>query len=546
MGGRFKILVVVIGFAYGFLLFNLYHLQLSQGQYYLARAGSQYSASGALEAPRGMVYFTDAYNNHLPVALNKDFPTVYAVPKVMEDVTVVAKALAPILKIPQKELETRFAKRSSYEALVKKAPEELAKKVRDLDLKGVYIDTTATRYYPLDSLASQLLGFVAPSDTDFGYEGRYGIEEFYNTHLAGIPGELTDGKVIPPVVGKDLTLTLDPNIQKEAEQLLSDLVKQHGAPGGSVIVQEPKTGKILALANSPQFDLNNYGKAAITDFLNPVTQQVYEPGSVFKVLTMAAGIDAGKITPHTPFNDTGKLTLNSYTIRNWDLKAHGAIDMTTVIERSLNTGAAFAQRQTGDETFKDYLLKFGFAEKSGIDLPGELKGDLRSLFKKDAPPINFATASFGQGVAATPLQVINAVSSLANGGKLMRPYVNEALGPKVVHNVLKSSTAKQVTEMMVSAVDFNKVAVIPGYTVAGKTGTAQLPDFQNGGYSDKVVNTYVGFAPASDPKVTVLVKLNQPKGAPLAGQTVVPVFQKLMQFTLNYYNIPPDRVDSSR
>ena len=544
MGNRLTAIIAAVVLGYVTLLFNLYHLQLSKGQYYLARADSQYAASGVLEAPRGTIYFTDADNNHLPVALDKDFPIVYAVPKVMEDEKAASK-LAPLVNMPVRDLQRRLGNASSsYELLIKKGDPAIVAKIEELKIKGVYTDQGPARYYPLGPLAGQLLGFVGPAEkANDPDRGRYGVEEFYNKNLAGVRGSIDDGDVTAPSAGQDLVLTIDPTIQKEAERIINNLNKKFDAKGGSIVVQEPKTGKILALANSPQFDPNNYGKADLSDFIDPVVQQIYEPGSVFKVLTMAAGIDAGKITPSTVFHDTGALKLNGYTIHNWDMKAYGDVTMTNVIEHSLNTGAAFAERTTGEETFKKYLLKFGFNERTGVDLPGELRGDINRLLQKDARPIVFATASFGQGVAATPLQVINAISTLANGGELMRPYVNADLQPEMLEQVIRPETAAAVTKMMISAVDQAKIAHIEGYSIAGKTGTAQVPDLKNGGYAkDRVINTYTGFGPTSDPRFTILIKLNEPYGAPLAGMTVVPAFREMAQFIINYYTIPPDRL----
>jgi cell division protein FtsI/penicillin-binding protein 2 len=545
MGFRFAALISGISLAYGFLLFNLYQLQLSSGGYYVARAGNQY-ASGMLSSTRGSIYFTDKNGNKVPMALNKDFPVIYAVPKAIEDPMETANRLAPILNIPVKDLEKRFGSGSSYDLLKKKADSGLAKEVEAMNIKGIYVDSQSSRYYPMGLTSSQLLGFVAPDSESDIEKGRYGIEEFYNERLAGQMGRVVDGKIMNGIPGEDLSLTIDPNIQIEAERILSSLVKKWGAKGGSVIVEEPQTGKILALSNYPLFDPNKYNQAELGDFLNPVTQKIYEPGSVFKVLTMAAGIDAGKISPETSFNDTGVLNVNGRKILNWDLKAHGKVDMTYVIEHSLNTGAAFAEKQTGDGVFRDYLVKFGISEKTGIDLPGELKGDLRSLFKSDAPAIAFASASFGQGVAATPLQVINSIAAIANGGKLMRPYLNAESEPKIIRKVITPEAASKVTGMMTSAVDEAKVAKINGYSIAGKTGTAQIADRVNGGYlPDQYINTYVGFGPTKDPKFAILIKIDQPKDAPLAGTTVVPAFRDLAQFILNYYNIVPDRMNET-
>ncbi len=507
------------------------------------RAESQYTAANFLKAERGKIYFTDKNGKELPAATNKNFPLVYSVPKVIDDAKETANRLASVLEALPEDLEKKFSKKNdTYELLKRKADAELAGRVEEMEVKGVYVDYVPERFYPFGRMAAHLLGFVSPNDTDAGESGRYGAEEFYENTLRGKTGEIENSKIVPSQPGSDLALTIDPNVQREAERILENLIKNYSAIGGSVVVMEPESGKILTMASFPNFDPNSYSEADIPDFVNPVTQKIYEPGSVFKVITMAAGIDAGKITPDTTFEDTGKLVVSGRTIQNWDLKAHGRVTMTNVIEESINTGAAFAERKTGNAVFREYLDRFGFGEKTGIDLPAELRGDLRRLVP-GAPEVTFATASFGQGVAVTPIEMLNAISAIANGGKLMRPYLNAAEAPQMLRRVISEETARQVSQMMISAVDKAGVAKIKGYAIAGKTGTAQVPDFQKGGYTDKVINTYIGFGPAGDPKFIILIKLNEPAGAPLAGLTVVPAFRDLAQFILNYYNVPPDRIE---
>lgn len=545
MGFRLGTVAFLIFLAYSFLLFHLYGLQLEQGLYYQKKADAQYLASGVLEARRGYIYFTDKSGQKIAVAGEKDFPLIYAIPKIIENSTTTAQKLALILNKPVGDLRKVLSnKKSTYALLQRKADQATADRVTNLNIKGVVISTVASRYYPFNSFASQLIGFVSPNSDDGIESGRYGVEKYYNDTLFGQTGKASGTQIMEATPGADVTLTLDPNIQHEAEHAIDSLVIDYKALGASAIVMDPNTGKILALANTPSFNPNNYQDANIADFLNPATQQIYEPGSVFKVLTMSAGIDAGKITPQTTYYDTGKLTLNGRTIKNDDYDKHGpygTITMTNVIEHSLNVGAAFAEQKTGNGIFTAYLKKFGLDEKTGVTLPGELAGDLHQLNPK-ARQIAFATASYGQGVAVTPLQVITAISAIANGGKLMRPYVDASLNPEVRRQVISADTARKVTQMMVSAVDVANVTKISGYSVAGKTGTAYVPDFKKGGYTDNVINTYVGFGPATNPKFIVLLKLNEPAGAPFAALTVVPAFRELAQFILNYYNIPPDRL----
>ncbi|MBI4085195.1 MAG: penicillin-binding protein 2 [Candidatus Liptonbacteria bacterium] len=545
MKGRFLFLVVAIAGGYSFLFFQLYKIQITKGDYYLARAESQYISSGVLSAKRGTVYFSDKNGNKMAVAVEKDFPIVYAVPKVVDDAKETYNRLVQIISVlPQNIQKKLFDKNSSYVLLERRASQDVVDKVNEEKIKGIFVDLQPERFYPFGTLASHVLGFVGPNTDDNGESGKYGVEKLYEEKLNGVPGKTEEGKLIQPKSGDDLLLTIDQNIQKEGERILSDLVKNSAAKSGSFIVEEPSTGRILAMGGYPDFDPNNYSRANVSDFLNPVVQKIYEPGSVIKVITMAAGIDSGKITPQTTYFDNGFVIISGKRIENHDFKTRGgrgSITMTNVIENSLNTGAIFAESETGNETFRNYLAKFGLQNKTGIDLPGEISGSLKPLFASYIPQVNFATASFGQGIAVTPIELITAVSAIANSGQMMRPYVNAALEPKTLGQIVNSSTARMVTEMMISAVDKAGVAKLSGYTLAGKTGTANVPDFKNKTYTDNVINTYVGFAPAGNPRFIALMKLDEPQDAPQAATTVVPAFRELAQFILNYYNVPPDR-----
>ena len=545
MASRFTILIGLLLVAYSFLIFRLYDLELVKGDYYTARAASEALASQDLSANRGAIYFTDRGGGMLPAAINKDFPIIYAVPKEIEDPQESANALAPILNMPVGSLEKIFLKpNDSYEVLNKRADPYIVAQVGNLNIKGVYTDAGAERFYPMGSVASQVLGFVGPNATDNGESGHYGVEEFYNSTLEGV---VSGTKEIAQ--GTDINLTIDPNIQIEAEKILDDLVATNNATGGSVIVEDPQTGRILAMGSTPDFDPNNYSSSSIANFLNSAMQKVYEPGSVFKVITMAAGIDAGKITPQTTYDDKGSVTISGKKLTNYDFLTHGAYGpgttMTNVIEHSINTGAVFAEEQTGNDIFASYLRKFGLDERTGVDLPGEVAGNLNQL-KPKAPQVAFSTASYGQGVAVTPLEIINAIAAIANGGTLMRPYLNAALQPQVIRRVISASTAEQVTGMMISAVDKASVANIDGYSLAGKTGSAFIPDLVHGGYTDKLIDSYIGFGPTSNPKFVAMIRIDTLPSSAIAALSVVPAFRELSQYIINYYGIPPDRMVSNK
>jgi len=530
MKNRTLVLIVGIAALYGFLLFRVSELQLEKSGYYTARAASEQSASAGAAMNRGTIYFTNADGSTLPVAVDKDYPTIYAVPTAIADAAEEANVLAPVLGESVDELQALFSKpKDSYELLMNKADPTIADAVTALKLPGVYVTEEPSRYYPMGSVAAQVLGYVGPNASSNGESGHYGIESYDDATLAA---------------GGDVTLTLDPNIQIESEKILQALVAANNASGGSVIVEEPKTGKILAMAGYPTFDPNQYASSSFADFLNPTVQSIYEPGSIFKVLTMATGIDAEKITPDTTYDDKGTLVVDHDTITNYDLATHGpygpGTTMTQVIEHSINTGAIFAENQTGNEIFEDYMEKFRVNEKTGIDLPGEVAGTINGM-TPNAPQVNFDTVAYGQGVAVTPIGLITAMGAIANGGVMMRPYVNAASSPQVIDRIVSTSTAWQATQMMLDAVDLAQVANINGYALAGKTGSAFMPDLVHGGYTDQLIDSYIGFGPTSDPRFIALIRLNTLPETALAAQSVVPAFKQLSQYIINYYNIPPDR-----
>lgn len=524
---RFVLLILFFTVLYGLLGFRLYRIQIVKSNFYIDRARAVSEVAAQLELRRGQIFFTDRYEKPISVSVNRDYPVIYAVPRDIKDLIATSKVAAVILGIDEESLRASFSdSKSLFKLLVERATDNQVKEIRRAKIAGVDTDKKQYRFYSFERLASQLLGFVGLNNKHANPIGLYGVEKIYDDILAD---------------GGDVKLTIDRNLQAESERILGKLVEEYKASGGTIIIQEPKTGKILTLANAPDFDPNQYSKSPVRNFLNPAVQYVYEPGSVFKPLTMSAGIESGVLTPETTFTDYGKVILNGKTVQNWDHKAYGKITMTNVIERSVNTGAIYAESLIGNEQFLSYLKKFGFGEKTDIDLPDEARGSLKNLEKKDARAIDFATASFGQGTAVTPIQLISAFSSIANGGLLMRPYINQELGSQVIRRVISETTAREVTKMMESAVEKAKIAAIPGFRIAGKTGTAQVPDFEKGGYTDQYIHSYVGFAPASQPRFVILIKLDRPD-AELAGFTVVPVFHELAQFVLSYYNVPPDNL----
>ena len=435
---------------------------------------------------------------------------------------------------------------------------------RKLAIAGLGFSEKSYRFYPEGNIGSNLLGFVGfVGDQE---KGRYGLEEYFDQELYGQPGSIkierdakgqaiiiNDREYLKPENGADLILTINRSIQFTACKKLNEAVAKYGADGGSVIIMEPKTGAILAMCSNPDYDGNEYQKVKdIKVFTNPAVFSQYEPGSIFKVLTMAMALDQEKITPQTTYDDTGQVKIADRTMENSDHKANGAQTMTQVLEKSLNTGAIFVMRKIGPDLFSDYVKEFGFGEKTGLELTGESKGDIKNLMTKPVHELYAATASFGQGLSVTPIQMVSVFSAIANNGILMKPYLVKEIikpdgakietSPKVIRRVISEKAATILGGMMVNVVEngHGKKAAVKGYYVGGKTGTAQVA--KKGGYEDNInIGSFGGFAPIDDPKFVMLVRIDRPRNVEWAESSAAPLFGQLAEYMLNYWQIPKER-----
>ena len=527
-----------------FLLFSaaiisrLIYLQILKGDFYKALSQGLNNSFSETQIERGEIFLKGGE----PLAINIDLPFVFASPRKIEKFEETAEALSQILNLDKNSVleQLKKDKDKSYSLLKRKLTQKEVDDLKKLNLGGVYLDEEMVRYYPQENLASQVIGFLGAQGI-----GQYGLEESFNDILEN--GEDTEAKK-----GPDLILTIDYNIQFEAEKLLQGVKENLEIKSGQIIVIEPNSGKIIAMAHFPNFNPNQYEKYAKEEnleiFKNSVTQKLFEPGSVFKPMTMAGALNEGKITPETTYHDPGEIKIGGYKIYNYGQRTYpGELTMTNVLEKSINTGAVFAETQLGEALFLNYIKKFGFFEKTGIDLP-EVYSE-NEEFKKGYE-INFATASFGQGIEMTPMQLARAYCAIANGGKLIKPYLAEKIlengtllneiEPEISSSIISSKTSRQLTAMLVSVVEngFAKSAKIPGYYIAGKTGTAQVAE--GGVYSpDKSIQTFVGFAPAFDPKFLILIKLDNPE-TKTAEYSAVPIFHALSEYIIHYWQIPPD------
>ena len=559
---RILILFFLILGAAGGIATRLFSIQVLKHGFYQALASDQHDLLQKLAPQRGEIFIKEKDGVWHPLAVNRNFEKVFLVPSEVKDKNEVAAKIAPILGMEEEKILDKLKNpEDPYEPLKSKLDDETAQKIKILNLAGVHLISENWRWYPQGTLASNVLGFLGIKNDE--KVGQYGLEEFYEKKLAGQSGflksqkdalgrwlMLSDFSSEPPQDGAKLYLTLDQNIQYLTEQKLKDVIEKWGAVSGCAIIIEPKSGAIRVLASFPNFDPNEYSKVEnVSVFLNNCTQELYEPGSVFKPIVMAAGLDTGKISPETLFMDKGSVQIGSHIIKNSQEKVYGESSMTKTLEKSINTGAVFVQQLIGGAVFKNYIETFGFDKKSQVDLAGEAAGSLKNI--KENKEINFATASFGQGIAVTPLEMTMAIGAIANEGRLMRPYLVEKIvesdgqqkitEPQVMRQIISSQTAAKLTAMLVSTVrnGYDKIK-IKNYYIAGKTGTAQVPDTSKGGYSQETIHSFVGYAPAYNPKFLIFLKVDKPHGIEFASQSLSPVFGELTQYLLNYYEIPPE------
>ncbi|MDP3402727.1 MAG: penicillin-binding protein 2, partial [bacterium] len=458
-------------------------------------------------------------------------------------------------------------KEDPYEVVAKRVEEDVGRAIEALKLKGIRVERERWRAYPGETRAAQSIGFVAYDDDDT-LAGRFGLERYYNDALSresvGVFGnffaELFANINSVTVNARetregDLITSIEPVVQEKLNQILVKVNAQYGSYETGGIIMDPKTGAIIALDTAPSFDANNFVNGNPAHFGNPLVEHRYEFGSIVKALTIAAGLDSGVITPSSTYTDTGCTTLNNKKFCNYDLKARGVTPMQEILSQSLNMGASYVALKVGHDKFRGYFKDLGMATETGIDLPSEIKGDLRNI-ETSPRDIEYATASYGQGIAQTPVQMIRALGALANGGQVVTPHLVEKIRLEsrlekrlswgMPERVFSAAAAESTTRMLVEVVD-KKLAggavKIPEMSVAAKTGTAQIAG-PGGKYSEgKYFHSFFGYFPAYDPKFIILLYTREPGGVQYASETLTHPFMELTHFLINYYEIPPDRAD---
>ncbi len=562
---RLWIILAGIFILLGIIGWRLVVIALLRHDWYAETAATQ-AVGGSNVLLRGNIFMSSGAGQHdFLVATNRRFAmAIVNLSRTTPDhIPALADALAVAIGGSRDAIATTLTSDGAPSRVIaRRLTDDQVNAVKQLNDPAVSIGYETGRSYPAGMLGANVVGFYGYSDQ--GRQGQYGIEASYDVELSGqqqqtastsddllghlgtLLGRGTSQAATHP---ENIELSIDKNIQAYVENALEGVLHKYSAASGTVVVQEPSTGRIMAMASSPSFDPNSYGSYPISSFLNEAVLP-FEPGSSFKPMTMAMGLDLGKITPNSTFNDVGDVVVDGYTIKNFNEGHFGLVTMAKVLEKSINTGVMYVQSLLTHDQFLRYVVDLGFGQKTGIDLPGESAGTIGNLYSNR--PINFMTASFGQGITVTPIQLITAYSAIANGGKLMKPMIVDAITdneghrvattPTVVGTPFTAKTAATLRAMLVSVVDngFDK-ARIPHYDVAGKTGTAQIAS-PMGGYLDGQYNhSFVGFVPASDPKFVILIRMEKPKGITFAADSLSPVFKDIALFLLNYLNVPPTR-----
>jgi len=565
---RFWCLLLLVIF--GIISLKLIKLQLFNHSYYLKKAQASHVRERVLLGPRGTVLDRNGRTLAISLARKSVFidPTLYpanlsdsrpfgaadAAPGEGRDEAV--NTLAALLEIPPTAIETKLAQPGRFFWLKRSLSEEEAKPIADLKLRWIGLQREDKRFYPHGTMAAQTLGFVGNDGN-----GLAGLEAAYNKTLGGEPGKVSmevdaRGRPIPglrsvniaPTPGRDITLTIDADLQQIAEAELAKGIKTAQAAAGSAIIMDPRNGEILALASQPAFDPNNYKKAAAELFVNPAVVHVYEPGSTFKLIVACACLEEGWKAADLRVHCTGALSIGRRTIHDAHGSGHGDLDLGGIIEESCNIGAAALGLRLGREKLHHYVRLLGFGERTGIELSAESPGQVPPA--KQWSDIRTANIAFGQGINVTPLQLLRAYCAVANGGYLVRPHLilDKSAPPATRVRVLSETTTEQMRRLLMRVVDTGtgKTAAISGYLVGGKTGTAQKAVPGVGYRSGKYIGSFVGLVPADNPRLAILVLMDEPKSGYYGGVVAAPVFREIARQALLHLALPPQRTELAR
>lgn len=563
-------LIIILALAGTLLLVGrLYFLQVYAHERFVAEGEKQYVHTVNNLYDRGGIYFTTRDGEKVSAATIQSGWSLAIDPGKVGDPEGYFEALQPYLDIDRDTFLHRASLTDKvYVEVGSNLSDEEAEAIKALRLEGAELNRQRWRYYPGGALAARTIGFTGWTGEEGETEpvGRYGLERYYESVLARSNQSLAVnffaelftnlGDLVHQrenARAGDVVTTIEPTVARFLQNELRLAQERWQAELTGGIIMNPKTGAIYAIDAVPTFDPNNRGTSTLAVFKNPLVEERYELGSIIKALTMAAGLDSGAVTAHTTYYDPGFLELDTMTIKNYDGRGRGTVDMQTVLNQSLNTGAAFVALTMGKDRFRDYFTRLRLGAESGIDLPGEIHGDLANLDNANRK-IEYATASYGHGIALTPIAAARALSALGNGGLLVTPHIAERIeydnGTSLSvrypegERVWSEATSEEITRMLVRVVDEalrNGQVKLPDYSIAAKTGTALLLKPSGGYYDDRFLHSFFGYFPAYDPQFLVFLYTDNPQGVTYASDTLTEPFMNIAKFLINYYDIPPDR-----
>jgi len=514
-----------------------------------------YLSTRKLQPERGKIYD----RNGQPIVMNQILYHLFFEPQLIQNKEKTSSAVSEILKISDASISARIDTTKTWTSVWGGISKQDRDAILKLNLPGMGFDEQWSRYYPDASIAAHLAGFVGKNDEGIDV-GRSGVEGFYDKDLGGLPGLIRSDldlqgrpiflgtqERIDPENGRDIYLTIDKSVQMLVKEKLAAGLEKTGAKEGCAIIANPNTMEILALSCLPDYDPDTYYQFSNNVFRNAAIADAYEPGSTFKPLIMATAIDAGLVKPDTQFNEDGPVTIGEYTIRTWNNTYEGKITLTRALEKSSNVGMVFVGSKLGDKRLYDAIQHYGFGAETNIDLEGESPGFLKQ--KSEWYPIDYATATFGQGLAVTPIQMITAFSSIINGGRLMKPYVVKELRGENIQKIdpifkkqlISKKTSDLVKQMLLSTIENGETKFLKpkGYQIGGKTGTAQIPI--EGHYdATKTIASFIGFSPIKNPQFIGLVIVKEPKSSQWGSETAAPIFFEIAKELIVYYNVSPE------
>lgn len=563
---RSIVLAVIAVLLCGIVIVKLFFIQVVYTDFYVQQSSSSYIAN-SYQDTRGSIFLSTKNGERVSAATMRSGYIIALNPTIItQSAEMLHGALVAVLPdVTLQEVSLILAKKDDpYEVLRDRVPKEVEEKVRALGIEGITTHTHEWRFYPGNQMLAQTIGFTGYNGTDVR-RGQYGLERHYDQYLrrnedsfkvnlfAEIFADLSRAVFDSGYEG-DIVTTIEPTVQEYAETTIRAIADRYQTRLVNIVIIHPKTGAVYAMAQTPSFDINEFGQVASTGvYQNSLVETIYEFGSVVKPLVIAAGLNEHVIRPDETYVDIGYVDVEDKRIHNFDKKGRGTVTMTRALGESLNTAMVRTERALGNKRFADYMRSYGLGEKSGIDLPSEARGRIQNL--ESPRDLEYATASFGQGVSFTVFSLVKALSALGNGGHLVQPYIVKEIDytkggvTSVVPTyepiqVLTPETSHTITTMLVEVVDTIMAGgahKLPHYTIAAKTGTAQIPHPEGGYYEDRNLHSLFGYFPAYNPEFLVYIGAHEPKGVRYASETLSAPFFDIVQFLINYYAVQPDR-----